>query len=488
MKKLKDILDTVEIIELIGDANSTIDGIALNSKKCKENFLFVAIIGTEADGHHYIQNAINNKANVILCSKLPENMKDSVTFVIVEDTKTTLALIAKNYYDDPSSKLQLIGITGTNGKSTVATLSYQLFKNLGYKVGLISTIHYKVDEETFEAVNTTPNSLVLNELLAQMVDQGCAFCFMEVSSHAIHQKRIEGLQFAVGLFTNLSHDHLDYHKDFKEYLNVKKLFFDNLNNEAFAISNLDEKNGKVMLQNCMATKKYYGFKNIADYKAKIIENSFRGLQLNINGTEVHSLLIGKFNAYNLLAVYSIASILEQNELEILQGISALKNAEGRLDVYRLESENIIGLVDYAHSPDAVLNVLSTLNDIRDGNGNLISIIGCGGNRDKTKRPKMTEIASKLSNKVIITADNPRNESIDAIIEDMLNGIELPLKKKIIKINDRKEAIKTACHFASRGDVIAVLGKGHEKYQEIDGKKIPFNDKEILINALNEIAI
>ncbi|MEN8786348.1 MAG: UDP-N-acetylmuramoyl-L-alanyl-D-glutamate--2,6-diaminopimelate ligase, partial [Flavobacteriales bacterium] len=413
---------------------------------------------------------------------LPENIVSGVTYIQVEDSKQALGFIASNFYGNPSSKLKLVGVTGTNGKTTTTSLLFDLFQKLGYKVGLISTVVYRIGEKEIKSTHTTPNAIRLNELFAQMVEEDVEFCFMEVSSHAIHQGRIEGLEFTGGVFTNITHDHLDYHNTFKEYLGVKKSFFDGLSKSSFAITNADDKNGMVMMQNTKAEVITVARKTDADFRVKVIENQFSGLQLSINGTEVWVKLIGDFNAYNLVSVYAVAKQLHEDELEILTQMSLLNNVEGRFEYIKTKG-NVIGIVDYAHTPDALKNVLQTISNIRTGNEKVITVVGCGGDRDKTKRPLMANIACKLSDKVILTSDNPRTENPTTILEEMQVGVEALDYKKTLTITDRKEAIKTASALAEENDIILVAGKGHENYQEINGERFPFDDLEILSETL-----
>jgi UDP-N-acetylmuramoyl-L-alanyl-D-glutamate--2,6-diaminopimelate ligase len=486
IKLLKDILYGVSLKKVIGSTESEVDAICFDSRKVAPGVLFVAVRGTESDGHAFIDKAINLGASAILCEELPLKINESVSYFLVENSAKALGIIASNFYDNPSAKLKLVGVTGTNGKTTIATLLFQLFCDLGYKTGLLSTVQNQINDLIIPATHTTPDPVALNHLLHTMVESGCDYCFMEVSSHAIVQSRIEGLEFTGGIFTNLTHDHLDFHKTFDSYLKAKKGFFDGLNTKAFALTNVDDKNGMVMLQNTRAHKKTYGLKNIADFKAKIIENHFSGLLLNIDNEEVWFKMVGNFNAYNLLAVYATALLLEQDRLKVLTSLSRLSGAEGRFD-YLISPSGIIGIVDYAHTPDAVQNVLSTIQDIRKGTEQVITVIGCGGDRDKTKRPVMAQVACDWSDKVILTSDNPRNEVPEQIIKDMEVGVMPQNKRKALSITDRKEAIRTACHLAKSGDIIVVAGKGHEKYQDVGGVKLPFDDKEILIEFLNLVS-
>ena len=474
MKLLKDILYKVSVNAVYGDTNVKVAQVDFDSRKVVKDSLFVAQIGNSVDGHLYIDKAISLGATTIICEELPIRLEENITFIQVEDSSKTLAIIASNFYDNPSSKLKLIGVTGTNGKTTVASLLYQLLKKSGYKTGLLSTVQILVDTTVFNATHTTPDSVTINSYLHQMVLLGVDYCFMEVSSHGIHQKRTEGLEFAGGIFTNLSHDHLDYHVSFASYRDVKKSFFDSLPKTAFALTNLDDKNGNVMLQNTKARKRTYALKTLADYKAKIIEKSFSGTLISINDTEFWTKLIGNFNAYNLAAIIGVAYELGLEKIEILTIISQLESVSGRFE--HLVSDNgVIAIVDYAHTPDALKNVLETINDIRTNNEKLITVIGCGGDRDKTKRPKMAHIASQLSTQAIFTSDNPRTENPDTILEEMEEGVSAENLKKIITISDRRQAIKTACKFSETGDILLIAGKGHENYQEISGERFHFDD-------------
>jgi len=474
LKLLKDILYKVSVNAVYGDTNVKVAQVDFDSRKVVKDSLFVAQIGISVDGHLYIDKAIRLGATTIICEELPIRLEANITFIQVEDSSKTLAIIASNFYDNPSSKLKLIGVTGTNGKTTVASLLYQLFKKSGYKTGLLSTVQILVDTTVFNATHTTPDSVTINYYLHQMVLLGVDYCFMEVSSHGIHQKRTEGLEFAGGIFTNLSHDHLDYHVSFASYRDVKKSFFDSLPKTAFALTNLDDKNGNVMLQNTKARKRTYALKTLADYKAKIIEKSFSGTLISINDTEFWTKLIGNFNAYNLAAIIGVAYELGLEKIEILTIISQLESVSGRFE--HLVSDNgVIAIVDYAHTPDALKNVLETINNIRTNNEKLITVIGCGGDRDKTKRPKMAHIASQLSTQAIFTSDNPRTENPETILEEMEEGVSAENLKKIITISDRRQAIKTACKFSEAGDILLIAGKGHENYQEISGERFHFDD-------------
>ncbi len=482
---LKDILYKVAIEAVHGSTDVEVNNIHFDSRKIESNDVFVAIRGTVSNGHDFIEKAISLGASVIICDALPTDLLSQITYVKVKDTNQALAHLATNFYDNPSQKLQLVGITGTNGKTTIASLLYQLFKKAGYKVGLLSTVKIMVDDVEHKATHTTPDSLTINYFLNEMVDAGCDYCFMEVSSHGIHQKRTEGLHFVGGVFTNLSHDHLDYHPTFAEYRDVKKSFFDNLPKNAFAISNIDDKNGAVMMQNTKAKKLTYALKTYADYKANIIENQLSGLLLKINEHEVWVRLIGTFNAYNLLAIYGVAIELGIEKLDALRLLSELESVSGRFQ-FIVSKEKITAIVDYAHTPDALENVLSTINDIRTKNEQLITIVGCGGDRDKTKRPIMANIATEMSDKAILTSDNPRTEDPETIIAEMEAGITAVNYKKYMSITDRKQAIKTACQLAQPNDIILIAGKGHETYQEINGVRHDFDDMQIVKEILEQL--
>ncbi|MBP1839180.1 UDP-N-acetylmuramoyl-L-alanyl-D-glutamate--2,6-diaminopimelate ligase [Formosa algae] len=485
MSLLKDILYKVAIDTVVGPTNVRVNNIAFDSRQIELNDVFVAISGTVADGHGFIETAVNKGALVIVCEHMPEQRVNGVTYIQVADSKVALAVMASNFYQNPSENLKLVGVTGTNGKTTIATLLYQLFKAAGYKVGLLSTVKILIDNTEYPATHTTPDSLTINSYLSMMNEAGVEFCFMEVSSHGIHQKRTEGLHFVGGVFTNLSHDHLDYHNTFAEYRDVKKTFFDQLPKTAFALVNVDDKNGEVMLQNTKAQKYTYALKNYADYKAQILENQFTGLLLKINDNEVWSRLIGHFNASNLLAIYGVAELLGLEKVETLRLISGLESVSGRFQ-YVISDSKITAIVDYAHTPDALQNVLETINSIRTKNEDLITVVGCGGNRDKTKRPKMGHIASVLSTKVVFTSDNPRNEDAEVIIEEIEKGVEPINFKKTMSISDRRQAIKTACQLAQANDIILIAGKGHETYQEIKGERFDFNDFEIVKDYLKQL--
>ena len=482
MKTLKDILYKAGIIDVIGSTNTQIASLCFDSRKVTKGCLFIATRGTQVDGHNFIAKAIELGAVGILCEELPNELSNGVTYVRVSESSTALAQAAANFYDNPSEKIKLVGITGTNGKTTTATLLFKLYRKLGYNVGLLSTVKNQINDQIIPATHTTPDAIQLNALLSAMLDEGCEYCFMEVSSHAVDQKRTAALQFAGGVFTNITRDHLDYHKTFDAYLKAKKGFFDALPVEAFALTNADDKNGAVMLQNTRAKRISYSLNNMADYKGKIIENGFSGLLMNIDNQEVHCRLIGSFNAYNLLAVYGTAMCFGEDKLKVLTELSTLTSVEGRFD-YILGANNIIGIVDYAHTPDALENVLNTINDVRTGNEKVITVVGCGGDRDTGKRPMMAKIACELSNRVILTSDNPRSEDPDEIIKQMQQGVPPTRVKRTLAIADRREAIKTAYALAEPGDIILVAGKGHENYQEIKGVKHHFDDKEELMNVL-----
>lgn len=485
MINLKDILWKVAIEAVNGSTDVAIEKMEFDSRKIADNDVFIAIRGTISDGHNFIETAINNGAIAIICDTFPEIIVTGITYIQVKDTNKAMAFMAANYFENPSQKLKLVGITGTNGKTTVASLLYQLFQKAGYKVGLLSTVKILVDTKEYKATHTTPDSITINQFLKQMVDEGVDYCFMEVSSHGIHQKRTEGLHFAGGVFTNLSHDHLDYHPTFSEYRDVKKSFFDNLSKTAFALSNIDDKNGSVMLQNTIAKKRTYALKTYADYKAQILENQLSGLLLKINDNEVWVRLIGTFNAYNLLAIYGTAVELGLESLEVLRSLSELESVSGRFQ-FIVSKGNITAIVDYAHTPDALENVLKTINDIRTKNEQLITVVGCGGDRDKAKRPIMADIASTLSDKIIITSDNPRTENPETIIAEMESGVAPQNFKKTVSISDRKQAIKAACQLAQANDIILIAGKGHETYQEINGVRHDFDDMKIVKEMLDQL--
>ena len=487
MITLKDILYKVSLEKVVGNTAVAFRELQFDSRKVGLDDVFIAIKGTQSDGHQFIKKAIDQGALAVVCQQIPKEIINGITYLQVQDTQQALAIMASHFYGNPSAELQLVGVTGTNGKTTIATLLYTLFTSAGYKVGLLSTIKVIIGTTEHAATHTTPDSLAINKYLRQMVDAGVAYCFMEVSSHGIDQKRTEGLHFAGGIFTNLSHDHLDYHTSFKQYRDVKKTFFDGLPKTAFALTNADDKNGPVMLQNTKARKYTYALKTIADYKAQILENQLQGLLLKINNQELWVKLIGNFNAYNLLAIYATAEQLGLEELEILQLLSTLESVDGRFQ-YLVSEGKITAIIDYAHTPDALKNVLETINTIRSGNEQLITVVGCGGDRDVDKRPKMGAIAAQLSTKVIFTSDNPRSENPDTIIQHIEAGVPPQHYKKTIAISDRKQAIKTACQMANEHDIILVAGKGHETYQEIQGVRSEFDDRKTiseLLIALNK---
>ena len=476
--KLNEVLKNITPIKIVGNDNVEITGVNIDSRRIKAGHLFVAIRGTQVDGHQFIDKAIELGADAVLCEELPEKLSDHVTYVQVESTEDAVGKVATLFYGNPSHKLKLVGVTGTNGKTTIATLLYNMFRKFGYKVGLLSTVCNYIDDVEVPADHTTPDPIELNELLAKMVEAGCEYAFMECSSHAIHQKRIGGLKFAGGLFTNLTRDHLDYHKTFENYRNAKKAFFDGLPKDAFAITNADDKNGMIMVQNTKATVKTYSIRLMADFRARILECHFEGMYLEIDGREVGVQFIGKFNVSNLLAVYGAAIMLGKKPEDILLVLSTLHSVSGRLEPIH-SPEGFTAIVDYAHTPDALANVLNAIHEVLDGKGHVITVCGAGGNRDKGKRPLMAQEAVRQSDKVIITSDNPRFEDPQEIINEMLAGLNEQQMRKVISIVDRKEAIRTACMMAQKGDVVLVAGKGHENYQEIKGVKHHFDDKEVL---------
>jgi UDP-N-acetylmuramoyl-L-alanyl-D-glutamate--2,6-diaminopimelate ligase len=487
LKLLSDILYKVKLEEISGSTHVAVSSVAFDSRKVKKDTLFVATRGVSTDGHGFIQTAIDNGAIAIVCEEFPENRKENITYIKVKDSSEALGFIACNYFDNPSEKLKLVGVTGTNGKTTTVTLLFNLYRSFGNSVGLLSTVQNKINNTVIPATHTTPDALSLNELLHTMVEQGCEYAFMEVSSHAVVQNRIAGIQFAGAVFTNITHDHLDYHKTFEEYIKAKKRFFDQLPNTAFALVNKDDRNGMVMMQNTRAAKHTYALKNVADFKCRILENHLNGLELQIDGKDVWVKLIGTFNAYNVLAVYATAVLLKQDKTNVLTTLSNLNAVEGRFQ-YVKSPNGVIGIVDYAHTPDALKNVLETIKDIRSGNEQVITLVGCGGDRDSAKRPVMAAIACEYSDKVILTSDNPRSEDPEEILNQMQKGINPVDAKKTLRITDRKEAIRTACNLSKKGDIILVAGKGHEKYQEIKGVKHPFDDFEILKETIKVLGI
>ncbi|MGB5243103.1 MAG: UDP-N-acetylmuramoyl-L-alanyl-D-glutamate--2,6-diaminopimelate ligase [Lutimonas sp.] len=484
MKSLKGILNQVEVDSIKGTTEIIIGQVSFDSRDISKGALYVAQKGLVVDGHLFIDEVISKGAVAIVCEELPSIAKENITYIRVKNSQRALAIIASNFYENPSEKLKLVGVTGTNGKTTVATQLYNLFQLAGKKSGLISTISIKIGQQQFSTTHTTPDSITINKSLAKMVEEGVEFCFIEVSSHGIHQNRTAGLVFEGGIFTNLTHDHLDYHKTFAAYRDVKKRFFDELSKDAFALSNADDKNGMVMLQNTNAKQYTYALKTIADFKGKILENQFSGLVLSIDGQELYTKLIGEFNAYNLLAIYGAATLLGLEKIEVMRLISLLKNVDGRFQ-YTISPKGVIAIVDYAHTPDALKNVLETINSIRTNNEKVITVVGCGGDRDKTKRPKMASIATQLSNQVILTSDNPRTEDPIQILKDMEIGVSPEHFKKYVTITDRLQAIKAACQMAEENDIILVAGKGHETYQIIGKTKIDFDDFKIAKELLNQ---
>ena len=486
MKDLQSILFGVSLKQVVGSTQVQVNGIQIDSRKVESSNVFVAITGVQVDGHHFIQIAIEKGATVIVCEKLPETILEKITYIVVANSSEAVAIMAHQFYNEPSKKVKLVGVTGTNGKTTVATLLFKLFSALGYQCGLVSTVQNQIGETIIPSTHTTPDAIQLNALLDKMVQSGCTHVFMECSSHAIHQHRITGLQFTGAAFTNLTLDHLDYHKTFEAYLDAKKSFFDHLPSTAFALSNLDDKNGAKMLLNTKAKKFTYALHAPANYKGKILENQLTGLVMLVNDVEVHCRLIGTFNAYNFIAVFGIAVQLGETPQKVLITLSALTGAEGRFD-YIISEQKIIGIIDYAHTPDALENVLVTIAKLKKGDEEVITVVGCGGDRDKSKRPIMAQVACDLSNKVFLTSDNPRSENPEDILSDMENGLSSAAKRKYLKITDRKEAIKAAISFAKPGDIILVAGKGHEKYQEIKGVKYAFDDMALMSNLFKELA-
>lgn len=484
MRRINDILKSCPVSEVVGDKDRMVEDLTFDSRKSSESVAFFAIKGTQVDGHDFIGKAIENKCKVIVCEKLPAAIHDDVTYYVVDNTAAALGYAASEFYDRPSEKLHLVGVTGTNGKTTIATLLYRLFYNAGYPCGLLSTIENRINNTVIPSTHTTGDQIELNRLLSEMVDAGCEYVFMEVSSHAIDQDRIAALHFDGGIFTNLTHDHLDYHHTVAAYRDAKKKFFDNLPKTAFALTNIDDKNGLMMLQNTKALKKTYSLRSDADYKGLVMESYFDGMELRINGNDIFSFLVGKFNVSNLLAIYGAASLLGMPEDEILTEISKLHSASGRFQMVYSES-GVIGIVDYAHTPDALKNVIDTINDIRTHNETLITIVGAGGNRDAAKRPEMAEVAATRSDRLILTNDNPRYEEPEEILRQMKAGVPGECYNKVLSIADRREAIRTAVALAKKGDIILLAGKGHEDYQEIQGVRHHFNDVEELTNALKE---
>lgn len=485
MQILKDILYGVSLQQVVGSTAVEVNQLQMDSRKVKSGDCFIAIRGTAVDAHRFIPQCVEQGATVIVCQELPAEINEKVTYVQVADSNKALGIMASNYYGNPSSKMKVVGITGTNGKTSVATLLFRLFRKLGNNVGLLSTVQNQINEEIIPSTHTTPDAIGLNHLMKQMVDAGCTYCFMEVSSHAIDQRRIEGIQFTGAVFTNITHDHLDYHKTFEHYLKTKKRFFDDLPSTAFALTNTDDRNGSVMFQNTKAKKHTYSLKTPGEFKCKVIENNVTGLMMELDNIEVHSRLIGEFNAYNITAVYAAARLLAVDKQECLTILSSLAPPEGRFDQVVSANEKIVGIVDYAHTPDALKNVLQTIQAVRNGNEHVMTVVGCGGDRDAAKRPLMAEIACKFSNKVVLTSDNPRSEDASEILNQMNKGVPVTDKKKVLTIMDRREAIKTAVMLAGKGDIILLAGKGHEKYQEIKGVKHPFDDKAVLLEMFQE---
>ncbi len=487
MAALKDLLYKVSIQSVVGDTSTDVKEIVFDSRLVKSGDLFVAINGTQVDGHEYIEQVIDKGAIAIVCENIPTELKSSITYIQVHNSSQALGILASNYYHNPSTKLKLVGVTGTNGKTSTVTILQRLFIKLGYNVGLLSTVENRINDVVYPSTHTTPDPIQLNKILSDMVAKKCTHAFMEVSSHAAVQQRIAGLHFAGAVFTNITHDHLDYHKTFDEYIRAKKLFFDGLSADAFALVNVDDKRGNVMLQNTKASKHHFALKSPAEFKAKMIANTFQGLELEIDNKDIWFKQIGSFNAYNLLGVYATAVLLGEDNEEVLLQLSNIETAKGRFDQIR-STTGIVAIIDYAHTPDALQNVLDTITDLAGGIEKIITVVGCGGNRDATKRPIMGGIAAKLSHKVILTSDNPRNEAPEEIIAQMEAGVSITNRKKVISITDRREAIKTACSLAEPGDIVLVAGKGHEDYQEIKGVKHHFDDKETVLNIFQLLGI
>lgn len=484
MKLLKDILYKVDLDHIEGNTNVAIPHMCFDSRQVQKDSLFVAVKGSLSDGHDYIEMAIEKGALAIICENLPADLNENVVYVQVKNSSRALGVVASNFYDNPSEKIKLVGVTGTNGKTTVATLLHNLFQALGYKAGLLSTVVYKVGSKAIDATHTTPDAIRLNAMLKEMLDEGCKYCFMEVSSHAVDQGRIAGLDFDIALFTNISRDHLDYHNTFDEYIIAKKKFFDGLSSQAIAIVNKDDKHGKTMLHHTKAVQRTFALRSTADYKCKIIESQFSGLHLNINGQDVYTKLIGSFNASNLLLTYAAAIELGEDSLQVLTVLSALNAVEGRFQQFKSDA-GVTSIVDYAHTPDALQNVLKTIADIRNGNEKVICIVGCGGDRDAGKRPLMAQAACQWADQIILTSDNPRSEDPKKIIEDMKSGLNASQMRNVLTVEDRREAIKLGVALSSEGDILLVAGKGHEKYQEINGERFPFDDMAILKEHLKD---
>lgn len=482
MRELKDILTNLDFSLLSGSLEARVANLTIDSRKVIEGTAFIAIKGTNSDGHLFIEKALDSGAIAIICEEMPASFREGVCYISVKDSAEAAGLIAASFYGHPSEKMKVVGVTGTNGKTTVATLLFRLFEQLGHKAGLISTVQNHIHDRVLAATHTTPDAISVQSLLADMCEAGCEYVFMEVSSHAVHQKRIAGLQFAGGIFTNITHDHLDYHKTFDEYIRVKKAFFDGLSSNAFALTNSDDKRGMVMLQNTGAHKHAYSLKAPAPIKGKVLENSLTGLVMMVDHHEAHFRMIGTFNAYNILAVYGAATLLGKEKLEVLSVLSDLHGAPGRFETRLSPKEKILGIVDYAHTPDALINVLATINQLRTKGQQLITVLGCGGDRDRSKRPIMAEVACEHSDKAIFTADNPRSEDPEEILNEMTSELSVPHRKKVLRISDRREAIKTACSLAQAEDIILIAGKGHETYQEIKSIRHPFDDREVLKQA------
>jgi UDP-N-acetylmuramoyl-L-alanyl-D-glutamate--2,6-diaminopimelate ligase len=486
MKLLSELLVNVNVLEVVGTTNVAVNNLQLDSRKVTSGDCFFAVRGTSVDGHNFIEACIKQGATSIVCEELPKDLFSEVTYIKVSSTSIAMGYMANSFFDEPSSRMKVVGVTGTNGKTSVATLLFRLFRAFGKNVGLLSTVQNQINETVIASTHTTPDSISLHRLLKMMAHDNCEYCFMEVSSHAVDQRRIAGLQFAGAAFTNITHDHLDYHKTFDNYLKAKKLFFDELSPSAFAITNADDRNGMVMLQNTRAKRYTYSLKTPSDFKSKIIENGITGLQMDIDGVEMHTRLIGEFNAYNITLVYAIASLLGVDKQDTLTVLSSLTPPEGRFDQIVSVKEKVVAIIDYAHTPDALKNVLQTINAIRQGNENVITVVGCGGDRDAAKRPLMAEIACKFSQQIILTSDNPRSENPDEILKQMYDGVPVSSKRKVLTIADRREAIKTAVMFSKKNDIVLIAGKGHEKYQEIKGVKNHFDDKEEVVNFFSEL--
>lgn len=483
VKTISAILSGVKVLQFSGPEDCKVSSISMNSRNVSKSSLFIAIKGTLSDGHSYINDAIKNGATAVVCEYLPDETDKGTTYIVVDNSQIVTGIIASNFYDNPSKDLKIVGITGTNGKTTVASLLFRLFNNLGYNCGLVSTIRYIIGNKELDSTHTTPDAIALHGLFRKMTDAGCEYCFMEVSSHAVDQHRIGGVHFTGAVFTNITHDHLDYHKTFENYIKAKKAFFDQTDSAGFSLINADDRNGKIMVQNTKSRVYTYGLKSISNFKGKIIDNSIEGLLIEINGTQMHSRLVGEFNAYNLLAIYGTAVLLGLNEQQVMIQMSGLVSAEGRFEVIDDVAKGRKGVVDYAHTPDALEKILKTIKEIKPKRSRIITVVGCGGDRDKTKRPEMGRIAALNSDLVVITSDNPRTEDPEKILDDIWAGIESEFHSRILRITDRKQAIKTACMLALSNDIIVLAGKGHEKYQEINGVKLPFDDVLILKEEL-----